>query len=56
MKSRDGRVTALTVYGVLAPDELRFEESELRVVPRKEMPFVPNCGMMGFFYCADSVG
>ena len=29
-------MTALTVYGVFAPDELRFYLSEFRVVPRKE--------------------
>ena len=26
-KSRDGRVTALTVYGVPAPEELRFNKA-----------------------------
>ena len=42
-------MTALTVYGVLAPDKLRFL-SELRVVPRKEMPFVPISGMNGVIF------
>ena len=42
-------MTPLTVYGVSAPESCAFR-SELRVVPRKEMPFVPDVGMVGVFF------
>ena len=49
-KSRDGRVTALTVYGVLAPDKLRCKK-RIAGGTAEGLPFVPIYGMMGFFYC-----
>ena len=34
--SRDGRVTALIVYGVLAPEKSVLRLQQMRVVPRKD--------------------
>lgn len=44
------RVIPLQVCGVFAPNKLRFLGSELRVVPRKECPFVPMFGMKGLYF------
>ena len=43
-------MTALTVYGVLAPDKLRFDK-RIAGGTAEGMPFVPVLGMMGYFYC-----
>ena len=44
-------MTALKVYGVPAPEQSVLLIQQMRVVPRKELPFVPIMGMNGFFYC-----
>ena len=43
-------MTSLTVYGVLAPEQSVLRVQQMRVVPRKEMPFVPNRGMRGVIF------
>ena len=46
--SRDGRVTALRVCGVLAPlQSVLFTANAGGTA--EGLPFVPNCGMRGFF-------
>ena len=46
-------MTALKVYGVVAPDELRLVK-RIAGGTAEGLPFVPICGMMGFFYCHNS--
>lgn len=45
----------LHIMGVSAPEKARRICGELRVVPRKDLPFVPIVGMMGFFCCPSPV-
>ena len=53
--SRDGRVTALTVYGVLAPDELRFFK-RIAGGTAEGNAFRPDFGDEWRYFFADSVG
>jgi len=48
--SRDGRMTALKVYGVFAPDELR-RSRRIAGGTAEGYAFRPGLGMTGFFYC-----
>ena len=49
--SRVGRLTSLSVYGVLAPGKLRLLYGKRIAGGTAEgLPFVPISGMMGFFY------
>ena len=42
-------MTALWVYGVSAPEKLRFIQANAGGTA-EGLPFVPIVGMMGFFY------
>ena len=44
-------MTALKVYGVFAPEWSVPQFAANAGGTAEGMPFVPICGMMGFFYC-----